>query len=399
VRLEEWQTYLKGEFLDGGDETEATSFTVASVASAAAESADQGKTRLHPIMFDASGTVSVPSTRHLADSSSIDEEQAEIADALAELATQGDDWRPNGSIFAVPQVIDSTTVTLQASVVDRVSSPAITPEVDTSFTVSHAPALETVDFLCGDNAKSEGIIDLNQSSSPIILDAELSPRAAGPFTLFMPITTLPSASASAASNKTSQEKPKAVASEETRRGAKRKSRAVRPSASFAVAGVSAPKAKNFSALEIPRYVKTLLSLVNEDSAREIAQSSYKRPFGETRQELIARLLDPVLSLEETARILNVCPATVRRYTNRGLLNHYRKDTDTKFAPQQGAKDTRQRRFRLSDVIAFLEEHEAASGRSHGRVTASRELMPGVDHEPWQIGAKYPDGTMDPKRAL
>lgn len=76
---------------------------------------------------------------------------------------------------------------------------------------------------------------------------------------------------------------------------------------------------------------------------ETAQRYYTRPFKETRAQLIERLLDPPLTLEETARLLNVCPMTVRRYTDRGLLPHYR---------TAGA----QRRFRLSDVLAFLEKH-------------------------------------------
>ncbi len=62
---------------------------------------------------------------------------------------------------------------------------------------------------------------------------------------------------------------------------------------------------------------------------------------ETREELLARLLDPTLTLEETARILEVCPTTVRRYTNKGILPHER---------SQG----NQRRFKLSSVIAFRE---------------------------------------------
>jgi excisionase family DNA binding protein len=75
--------------------------------------------------------------------------------------------------------------------------------------------------------------------------------------------------------------------------------------------------------------------------REIAGASYKT-FKESREELIQRLVDPVLSLEEVARILNVCPTTVRRYTNRGALAHHRTAGN-------------QRRFRLSDVLAFLEQ--------------------------------------------
>jgi len=62
---------------------------------------------------------------------------------------------------------------------------------------------------------------------------------------------------------------------------------------------------------------------------------------ETREELLARLLDPVLTLEETARILQVCPTTVRRYTNKGLLPHERSAGN-------------QRRFRWSQVYAFME---------------------------------------------
>jgi excisionase family DNA binding protein len=73
----------------------------------------------------------------------------------------------------------------------------------------------------------------------------------------------------------------------------------------------------------------------------VTQNSYKRSFRETRIDLIQRLLDPTLSLEETARLLNVCPTTVRRYTNRGLLRHQRTTGD-------------QRRFKLSDVLTFLE---------------------------------------------
>jgi len=75
--------------------------------------------------------------------------------------------------------------------------------------------------------------------------------------------------------------------------------------------------------------------------KEVAQNSYK-PFKETREQLLERLLDPVLTLEEAARILNVCPTTVRRYTNRNLLRHYRTAGN-------------QRRFKLSDVLEFLEK--------------------------------------------
>ena len=88
--------------------------------------------------------------------------------------------------------------------------------------------------------------------------------------------------------------------------------------------------------QLPRHIQLLVG----QYPKEIPQHSYKK-FKETREELVARLLDPPLTLEETARVLNVCPTTVRRYTNRGALTHFRTAGN-------------QRRFRLSDVLAFLE---------------------------------------------
>ncbi|MBI3910651.1 MAG: helix-turn-helix domain-containing protein [Armatimonadetes bacterium] len=89
---------------------------------------------------------------------------------------------------------------------------------------------------------------------------------------------------------------------------------------------------------VPRHWELLLRL----PSCEVAQNSYKIPFRETREDLISRLLDPPLSLEEAARLIGVCPTTVRRYTSRGLLRHYRTVGN-------------QRRFRLSDVLEFLSE--------------------------------------------
>jgi excisionase family DNA binding protein len=80
-------------------------------------------------------------------------------------------------------------------------------------------------------------------------------------------------------------------------------------------------------------------------SREVAQNSYKSPFRETREELIQRLLDPPLTLEEAARLLGVCPTTVRRYTNKGVLRHFRTSGN-------------QRRFRLSDVLDFMDSRGA-----------------------------------------
>jgi excisionase family DNA binding protein len=66
---------------------------------------------------------------------------------------------------------------------------------------------------------------------------------------------------------------------------------------------------------------------------------------ESREDLLQRLLDPLLTLEETAKLLGVCPTTVRRYTNKGQLKHLR---------TQG----NQRRFRFSEVMEFLESRAA-----------------------------------------
>ncbi|HEY3267096.1 MAG TPA: helix-turn-helix domain-containing protein [Armatimonadota bacterium] len=92
---------------------------------------------------------------------------------------------------------------------------------------------------------------------------------------------------------------------------------------------------------LPRHIQ----LLTRPAASEVAQNSYKSTFTETREELIQRLLDPQLTLEETSRILNVCPTTVRRYTNRGLLKQERTPGN-------------HRRFRFSNVLEFLEKYGA-----------------------------------------
>jgi hypothetical protein len=124
--------------------------------------------------------------------------------------------------------------------------------------------------------------------------------------------------------------------------------------------------------KVPRHVQTLLALERREEEREVAQSSYKRPFQEKRSELIARILDPILSLEDTARLLNVCPTTVRRYTNKGILTHYRKEPENPTS-NSTERETRQRRFRLSDILTFLETQETAleADRLEERVAPSR----------------------------
>jgi excisionase family DNA binding protein len=90
---------------------------------------------------------------------------------------------------------------------------------------------------------------------------------------------------------------------------------------------------------LPQHMAMLLRI----PTNEVAQHSYKSPFRESREGLIGRLLDPQLTLEEAARILGVCPTTVRRYTNRGMLQCHRTPGN-------------QRRFRMSDVLQFLEQY-------------------------------------------
>lgn len=76
---------------------------------------------------------------------------------------------------------------------------------------------------------------------------------------------------------------------------------------------------------------------------QVTSNYYGKGFRETRANLLRRILDPELNLEEAARLLGVCPATVRRYTNREWLNHHRTEGG-------------QRRFRLSDIVKFVDEH-------------------------------------------
>ena len=90
---------------------------------------------------------------------------------------------------------------------------------------------------------------------------------------------------------------------------------------------------------LPKNIEFLCSFYDDS----VTKNYYRGEFKENRQDLVKRLLDPELSLEETSRLLGVCPATVRRYTNRKWLEHHRTTGG-------------QRRFRLSDVVRFVHEH-------------------------------------------
>ena len=67
---------------------------------------------------------------------------------------------------------------------------------------------------------------------------------------------------------------------------------------------------------------------------------------ETRMQMLERLTNPTISLYEASVLLDVCSATVRRYTNSGVLPHVRTEGG-------------QRRFRLYDVLVLMREMEAA----------------------------------------
>jgi excisionase family DNA binding protein len=90
---------------------------------------------------------------------------------------------------------------------------------------------------------------------------------------------------------------------------------------------------------LPKNIEFLCSFYDDS----VTANYYRGEFKENRRELIKRLLDPELTLEETSRLLGVCPATVRRYTNREWLAHHRTTGG-------------QRRFRLSDIVRFVELH-------------------------------------------
>lgn len=90
---------------------------------------------------------------------------------------------------------------------------------------------------------------------------------------------------------------------------------------------------------LPRSIEFLCGFYDDS----VTANYYRGEFKESRKDLIRRLLDPELSLEETSRLLGVCPATVRRYTNREWLKHHR---------TAGG----QRRFRLSNIVKFVDAH-------------------------------------------
>jgi excisionase family DNA binding protein len=130
----------------------------------------------------------------------------------------------------------------------------------------------------------------------------------------------------------------------------------RPRPPTAVEGRAAPRTARevLETLQPSADVRTRLEAVLARQRRlplddeEAAEARRPRRAAETREQLVSRLLDPTLSLQETALLLGVCPTTVRRYTNRGVMQCFRTPGN-------------QRRFKLSDVLEFMERRE------HGEV--------------------------------
>lgn len=90
---------------------------------------------------------------------------------------------------------------------------------------------------------------------------------------------------------------------------------------------------------VPKNLKFLAGVYDDT----VTQKYYTKKFRQSREDLIRNMVDPELTLEDASRLLGVCPATVRRYTNRGWLAHHRTKGN-------------QRRFRLSGVVEFVEKY-------------------------------------------
>lgn len=95
----------------------------------------------------------------------------------------------------------------------------------------------------------------------------------------------------------------------------------------------------------PASAQAAISPAPKNVSPAVLDDSLQRaPREQTREEILERLFNPTISLEEAAKIMGVCKATVRRYTAMGILPHYRTPGN-------------QRRFKLNDIILFLENQK------------------------------------------
>jgi excisionase family DNA binding protein len=79
---------------------------------------------------------------------------------------------------------------------------------------------------------------------------------------------------------------------------------------------------------------------SETVSAESIKKTRQRQLTESRRELFARLENPEVTLEEAALLLNLCRATVRRYSDAGVLPSHR---------TAGG----QRRYYFQDIKKFL----------------------------------------------
>ena len=112
-------------------------------------------------------------------------------------------------------------------------------------------------------------------------------------------------------------------------------------------GAKAEKVVTKSRGRKKKKTKEDLSLFGERPAETTTDPRKKR------EQLIESLLDPLITLDDTATILNVCKTTVRRYTNKGVLKCIRTPGG-------------QRRFKLSQVLDFMALQEQRKGMKSGR---------------------------------
>jgi excisionase family DNA binding protein len=114
-------------------------------------------------------------------------------------------------------------------------------------------------------------------------------------------------------------------------------------------------AHHTAAIEQPMLFDTENLARREEEKRRSRGPSPKQK----REDLIEELLDPVVSLEEAATILNVCKTTVRRYTNQGLLECIRTPGN-------------QRRFKLSTILNFVDVKDVKGIGKRGRKPKKRD---------------------------
>jgi hypothetical protein len=353
VRLDEWQQYLESQFVEEASDPR----DGASGAPARRRSAEAGPTEISPALPDEIWCKDEPVR---AEGSAVD------------MASQSASEAGRSAVPPDPAAESRPPSRLPSALPDRVpNAEAADLDVDFPDFAGFVPSRYRSSPAASDPAGVRAL-----SAQPI-LQPEAVPAAPAPLPP-TPQALTPAAPAPAdspasvsgsASDRPGHERPEPAAraySGPPRRSPARRAKNVR--ANEVAASLSAAELWT----HVPQHVQTLLALERQG---DTAQSSYKRAFGENRQELIERLLDPILSLEETARLLNVCPTTVRRYTNRGLLNSYRKEPVGGTRRMEDTnKETRQRRFRLSDVLLFLEAQGGSlvDAEAHGSQPERRD---------------------------